>query len=655
MRPRRVTSLLAVLLLFTLPAAGADRWTRVGPDTASVEALGASPARPSTVYAGLSLGGVYRSTDAGQTWDWASAGLDSHGPVYHLAVAPASPDTVYAVVGGRSLHKTTTGGRSWQRLLDPEEISLAVREVAVHPRDGRIVYALSQEGRVRRSTDGGISWTDLPGAPENTHSLRIDPVRPNILYAAVINGPLWKSTDEGQTWRQISEGLGPAPRIQSFEIHPKSPQILYTTLWNDGPSLFQSKNGGETWAPLARELRNASLDLLGAVPRGAQLTLFGTVSGSAGRRLYRSLDGGLSWSEAGKGLRAPLFGISPVTATSGAVLVPTSEGVFRSADGGRSWAPSSRDLQEHRIAGLARGSAQEAGIYVVVPKQGIYENAGRQDGWRLLPADNKLTESFYGPLAAHPRQPGRLYAGTLQGIARSEDRGATWELSDVVCLFTQEIVTDPLNPDTLYITGQPRSSASCQSSSGTPACSLYKSEDGGRTFTCSQSGLPEEYFGLLTVDPRQPSNLLVRAAEDLYRSTDGGISWSFLASFSAPDRLLRALAFDPRDSNRVYAGIRGGVSRSTDGGLTWTPATAGLPRDAVIDLEIDPVDTKTLYALASRSGVFKSTDAGETWRPVGTGLAGLFAKALLLDPRDRSALYVQTLEDGLLRLTQSAP
>ncbi len=654
MRLLRVMCTLTALVLFTLPAAAIDRWTLVGPDTASVLSLAAAPSRPTTVYAGLTAGGVYRSTDAGQTWTWASGGLSSFDYVNQLAVAPASPDTVYAVVSGLRLYKTTTGGGSWQLLLQPdfEAGSPGVYRVAVHPRDARIVYALSLEGPVRRSADGGVTWTDLPAAPENTALLRIDPVHPNVLYAAVVNGPLWKSTDEGRTWRQIGEGLGPAPRIRSLEIDPRSSQVLYLTRWNNGPSLFQSRDGGETWTPLARDLDNAPLELLGIAPRGAQLTLFGTAYANGGRRLYRSLDGGLSWSEAGKGLRSPIFRISPVAATAGAILAPTFEGVFRSADGGRSWVPSSRNLKATRIESLARGSA----LYAGVPGQGIYESSGRQAGWRLLPMDARLAEDFLGTLAVHPREPGRLYAGTYLGIARSEDRGASWEVSDSGCLTADEIVTDPVDPDTLYITGRREPSGSCRSPSGIPACALQKSEDGGRTFNCSQRGLPQEILSLLTIDPLHPSTLLVRAQYDLYRSTDGGDSWNLLAPFDSALLAPHALAFDPREPDLVYAGFFDSIARSTDGGRTWTYSTQGLPEiDRVLDLELDPVDPKTLYALTGSSGVFKSTDAGKSWAPVGTGLERLYTETLLLDPRDRSTLYVRTRYNGVLKLTQGAP
>lgn len=651
-----VCSLFVCSPLLAVPPGDPARWALTGPNTGSVETLVAAPSRPATVYAGLTQGGVYRSTDAGRTWAWAAAGMDRIGSIYHLAVAPSSPETVYAVQGGNILYKTLTGGRTWQRLLQAEQISLGVSQVEVHPRDGKVVYILRQDGSVQRSSDGGASWAALREAPENIGFFRIDPVHPEVLYAGVLNGPLWKSTDEGQTWRQI-EGLGSAPSIRSFEIHPKSSQILYLTLWNGGPVLFQSTDGGETWVSLAEDLPDDAFELQGAIVRGARLTLFGTGYVNGNRRLYRSLDGGYSWSEAGTGLRAPLYGISSVIATSGAILAPTTEGVFRSLDGGRSWGLSSRNLKEVRVQGVARGPAPQGGIYATVPKQGIYESAGRQqEDWRPLLTGSKLTESFYGPLAVHPRQPGRLYAGTYDGnftgIARSADGGATWQISGSVCVFPKEIVTDPGDPDTLYVLGNPRTSSSCQPASGTPPCSLQKSTDGGRTFTCSQKGLPEDFIGLLTVDPHQSNHLLARAGEDLYRSTDGGSSWSLLADFSAPRRLLRALAFDPRDSSRVYAGILGGVGHSTDGGRTWTTATAGLPDDAVLDLEIDPVEPATLYTMTSKSGVFKSTDAGATWAPVGTGLEGLFSETLLLDPLDRSTLYVRTLDAGLMKLTQ---
>jgi photosystem II stability/assembly factor-like uncharacterized protein len=611
-----------------------------------VRALASAPSRPTTVYAGLERGGVYRSTNAGRTWSQASGGLQTIYAIYELAVAPTSPETVYAItpVG---LFRTTNGGGSWQELDPAGEAPDGARRIAVHPRDSRIVYALMFEGGLRRSADGGDSWEDLPEAPPDLYILRIDPVRPDILYAITFDNDsgLWKSTDEGRTWARTRG----TERIRELEIDPRSPQTLYATFSTSDPGRFfqRSTDGGETWVPLPAPAGDGLFLLVGTGLRGTQLTLFGTTT----QRFYRSLNGGLSWSEADAGLPASPLSFGPAAATSGALLLSTYEGVFRSTNGGRSWVSSSRNLKEGLIGGLAGGSA----LYVGTQGQGIYESVDRQGGWRRLPLRTELAGRFYGPLAADPRQPGRIYASTFQGIARSEDGGASWEIADTSCLRADEIVIDPTRPETLYILGNRSVGGSCSRTA--PVCGVQKSEDGGRTWTCIRSGLPDQDLSLLTVDPHHPSTLLVRAEYDLYRSTDGGASWSLLSPFNAATGPVpRSLVFDPREPGRVYAGFQTTVARSTDGGRTWRHFRHGSPsRDAVVlDLEIDPVNPRTLYAMTSGAGVLKSTDAGETWAPLGTGLEGFHPEALLLDPRDRSTLYVRTLSDGLLKLTQSA-
>ena len=642
MHPRRVTPLLAILVVSTILAAPAKakpgRWTRIGPDAASVTVLAAAPSRPTTVYAGLQVGGVFRSTDGGRTWVWASKGLAPIYAVRGMAIDPTAPRTVF-ITGPLGLHKTTNGGESWKH------VASSIRSVAVHPRNGRIVYALPWDGPIRRSTNGGATWTELPsGSPRDAHLLRFDPLRPETLYVAALDGTsLFKSADGGRTWTEIGRGLTPELDIRELEVDPLSPRTLYASLSTTDPDrdLFKSVDGGETWAPIRHGLGELPFTLAGVTAGAGRTAVFGIMD----RHLYRSLNGGLSWSAVDTGLPgSPAWFGERVVSASGALLAPTSEGIFRSADGGSAWSPSSRNLDTAYIGNVAGGSSLYAGVVA----QGVFESADGGATWRRLPLDPEASVRFLGPMVA---ESGRIFAVTGTGIARSEDDGASWSVSESGCLRVEKIAVDPAAPETLYILGNAPASSSC--STEPLVCGLQKSTDSGRTWTCSSHGLPAEKLSLVAIDPHRTSTLFVRAGRDLYRSTNGGSSWSLHAVIRETAMAPRVLAFDPRDSNRMYAGVFSGVTRSTDGGRTWTRFTQGFPgRDAVLDLEIDPADPETLYAMTSASGVFKSTDGGETWSLAGAGLDGLHAVDLHLDPQDRSTLYVATRGEGLWKFVQ---
>ncbi|HEX4962770.1 MAG TPA: hypothetical protein VF173_18185 [Thermoanaerobaculia bacterium] len=125
-RFRLTAPLFAVLLFAGLAApamAGADRWTRIGPDAAAIQCVAAAPSRPEIAYAGLGMGGVFRSADGGKSWTWASRGLEWREPIYAFAISPSDPGMVYALTS-RGLYKTKNGGD----LMDaPRAWRLAIR------------------------------------------------------------------------------------------------------------------------------------------------------------------------------------------------------------------------------------------------------------------------------------------------------------------------------------------------------------------------------------------------------------------------------------------------------------------------------------------------------------------------------------------------
>ncbi|HEX4962771.1 MAG TPA: hypothetical protein VF173_18190 [Thermoanaerobaculia bacterium] len=517
----------------------------------------------------------------------------------------------------------------------------------VHPQNGLIVYALPREGPIRRSSDGGATWTDLsPNSPRNVTALKIDPQSPNVLYAQTFNGPVpFKSVDGGRTWTGIGQGLAPEVRVRELVIDPVFPQRLYLTQATSsaGRGFFRSLDGGATWAPLASGLGGGLPVLLGAVPGRPQSDLFGTVQG----RLYRSVDGGQTWLEVGPELPKPI--VPTLAVTGHGLFLGTYQGVYRSTDGGTSWVLGSRGLNGNFVRGLAAGSSLVAGTQ----NSGLFASEDGGAAWRRLPLEGLApqdTPLVLGPVVFPPGDPQRIYVSVDQGIARSEDAGASWSISSIDSLWAEKIVVDPTHSDVLYVAGN--TMAPGPYVTGQVICGLQKSVDGGRSWSCLRDRLPGGEISVLALDPRQPSTLYARVANALYRSADGGGSWQLLPSFPL-ELAPRALAFPPGNPATIYSGVYGGVARSTNGGQTWTRFTRGLPEhDAILDVEIDPVEPATLYAMSSASGVFKSTDAGKTWTFLGPGLEGTFAETLRLDPQDRSTLYVATRGSGVLKLTQ---
>ncbi len=194
------------------------------------------------------------------------------------------------------------------------------------------------------------------------------------------------------------------------------------------------------------------------------------------------------------------------------------------------------------------------------------------------------------------------------------------------------LATDPTNPNTVY--------------AGSEGGSVFKSTDGGATWTTVNSGLA--YSGIscpvrkFLVDPTTPTTLYLGSyGAGVFKSTDGGLSWKA----STPpnlDPFITGLVLDPSSPNKIFAVNKSSVLKSTDGGLTWSAKTSGLPSNPwPSDLALDPHSPSNLY-VGTNQGVYKSTDAGETWTAANQGLNNLNIFAVAVDPNATGILYAAT-------------
>jgi cysteine-rich repeat protein len=168
---------------------------------------------------------------------------------------------------------------------------------------------------------------------------------------------------------------------------------------------------------------------------------------------------------------------------------------------------------------------------------------------------------------------------------------------------------------------------------------LFKSTDGGATWTASNAGLPSDWILAIATDPQLPSTMYVVSGGRVFKSTDGGENW---VAKGPPGTSTQAIALDPQTPTTIYAG---GSKKSTDGGTTWT--TIGSP-GTVSTLVIDPQTPTTLYAVQKGGGVSKSTDGGVSWNPSSTGLS-LKVLALAIDPQTPSTLYAGAFLSGVYK------
>jgi photosystem II stability/assembly factor-like uncharacterized protein len=326
-----------------------EHWTKVYAGLAAYD-VALDPV--AGVLLGTARAGVLQSQDGGLHWTAAHRGLTAIA-VTELAVAPDG--TIWSNGNGESspffyakngLFRSLDRGATWDDLT-PGEIFQATG-IAVSPRDSATIH-VSVYGGVYNSRDGGGTWKlSRQGLRlgEILWGIALAPSQPEILYTGGIGSPvcdtqicgqfrLFKSADGGTTWRRARKGLPRRQSLGSFLVHPSRPG----TAWAGGDGLYRTTDGGESWTPLGRGLPGFIRDL--AVVSAVPDTLYAAVSQAQGRRVFKSVNGGVTWRHAADGLpvSAEVWTLALDPTRPATFYAATTAGVFVTDDGGTRWRP----------------------------------------------------------------------------------------------------------------------------------------------------------------------------------------------------------------------------------------------------------------------------------------------------------------------------
>jgi photosystem II stability/assembly factor-like uncharacterized protein len=468
-----------------------------------------------------------------------------------------------------------------------------VTALAVNPSDSNFMYAGTDKAGVFKSLDAGRTWSSASaGLGRVWHqqfmpvrALVIDPSDPRIVFAAA-RADVFKTTDGGGHWIESGQGLGTA-HINALVMDPTTPSVLYA---GTSEGVFRTSDAAASWDLTNADVRPDALVLDPTNPM---------VMYSVDQEILKSVDGGQTWEGLGV-TQAQALVIDPVDPD---VLYAASwPGVAKTIDGGATWTEKDTGLTGEFVSALAIDPSDPNVLYAGnvsvdygndVSFTTVFKTLDGAEHW--TEADAGLGMALNGDVVfAFDPTAGRVFAGTNVGVFETIDRGATWTessdgLSDVE---TNLVVVDPAAPGNIY------------ASTGAP-----------------------------TLD--------TAVASPVYRSTDGGRSWSARsAGLSLP---VLALALNPQDSQVLYAGTYRGVFETTDGGGSWTRASRGLHRTEIDALAVSPSNPNVLYA--GGYGLYRSTNAGRTWRVIGGVAHGIVA--LVVSPRDEGTVYAGTYSDGL--------
>ncbi|MGB8511028.1 MAG: hypothetical protein WCD76_21840, partial [Pyrinomonadaceae bacterium] len=658
---------------FGMDAYQGMRWRMIGPFRGG-RTVGATgiPTQPNVFYIGVNNGGVWKTTDAGRTW---KPLFDEQptGSIGALAVAPSNPDIIYVGSGeglqrpdlstGDGVYKSTDAGQTWRHLglregqqigaiiVDPRDPNRLFVAVLGHP------YGPNTERGVFRSTDGGQTFERVLYRDENTGAIALafDPNNARTVYAdmwAARQGPwengswqgpgsgLFKSTDGGATWKPLTKGL---PTFEQglgrigFSIAPGDPKRIYANV--DAPQLggvYRSDDAGESWQRVNSEMRvwgrGSDFAEVRADPKNRDIVY------AANTSTYKSTDGGktfTAWKGAPGGDDYHTVWINPDDPKI--VLLASDQGATITVNGGQSWSswynqPTAQFyhvITDNQYPYWVYGGQQESGSAGVASRGDNGAITFRD--WRTVGAEE------YGYVAPDPLNPNIIYGGKLTRFDKTT--GQAQSIAPEVVrnkyrfLRTAPLLFSPVDPHALYYAGNV----------------LFKTTNGGNSWEVISPDLTRETTEvpesigvyrapemakmprrgvIYTVAPSYKDAKTIWAGTDdglIHVTRDSGKTWAnvtppALTAWSKVS-IIDAGRFD---AATAYAAVnrirlddqRPHIYRTHDGGKTWAEITKGLPGDAPVNTVREDSERKGLLFAGSERAVHVSFDDGDNWQPL---------------------------------------
>ncbi|MEP1152613.1 MAG: glycosyl hydrolase [Balneola sp.] len=651
-----------------------------------------------TYYMGTTGGGIWKTTDGGTTWKNLSDGYFNTNGTGDITVAPSDNNIIYVGTGegpvrgvktshGDGVYKSTDAGETWTHM--GLEATRHISRVFVHPKNPDIVYVAAQgnpwgpneERGIYLSKDGGENWEKILYVNENSGiaDMTVDPSNPDIMMATSWDfnrkpwyvqsgGPgskVWKTTDAGKTWKEITKGLPKLKGKMGIDISPANPKVVYMAIEAKGKEggVYRSNDGGESFVQTTNEPTTyarawyymhiiadpSDEDELWVLNSLAMKSIDGgkTFSGVRGSHVDHhdmwinpndsnnmingndgggsvTYNGGETWSSirnqpTGQFYRAITDNQYPYRVYSGQQDNSSIVIDSRTSDGG---------IGEMHWDIIRAGESSTVGldadnprfIYSTYFASNFIEWDSEIDNVRMVrpypervsgeqPKNLKYRANWNGPVLVSPHNPSVIYYGS-QFMMKSTDRGVNWEV------MSEDLTRN--NKDHQGKGGGPISNEQITAESynnvfnieeslvkegviwvGSDDGLVHVSQDAGETWTnVTPKGLPEAIINVVEPSPHDAASAYIAVAgykmndftPYVYKTKNYGKSWEKIVNGIPNNTFARSVREDPDRKGLLYVGTENGMFVSFNDGANWQPLQNNLPQVPITDIRVKRKD-----------------------------------------------------------------
>lgn len=654
------------------------KWRNIGPFRGGRSNAVSGVIQNSQIYyTGYTGGGIWKTEDAGISWKNISDGHLKTGSVGDIAVSESDPNVIFAGMGehairgvmtsyGDGVYKSTDGGKSWKNV--GLEKTRHISDVIIHPSQPDIVYVAAQgsahgpnsDRGIFKTTDGGATWRKVLFVDENTgaSSLNMDMKNPRILYAATwqhrrlpwkveSGGPgcsIWKSSDGGETWNKINEGLPKEMGKIGVSVSRANPNRVFAIVEAEKSKagLYRSDDGGKKWTMLSTDQTITSRSWyymeVFADPKNEDIVYV------LNAPMMRSIDGGKTFQNVrvGHGDTHDLW-INPNEGQN--MILGDDGGGEITFNSGKSWSP----LNNQPTAQFYRVNVDDVFPYKVY--------GGQQDNTSVVIASRNnsfgLTDKdwFNGPgcesayIAFDPKNPVLLYGGCYQGLIDVLNT-KTNEVKDIQSYpatnlayapkkmkyrfnWNAPVIASPHDPKTIYHAGN----VLLKTSNGGLKWEVIspdltrndsmKQDIGGGPITNEGAG-GENYNTIYYVIESPHEKGLIYTGSDcglVHITRDGGENWQNITPGDLPESIIQSIEVSPHDKGTAYISATrykfndytSIAYKTTDYGKTWTRINKGVDTDDFIKVIREDNKVKDLLYAGAERGFYVSFNGGSSW------------------------------------------